>query len=677
MNEKKICFISCVNNEVLYKENVDSINRIKIPKGYELETIGIRGADSIASGYNKAMYMSDAKYKVYTHQDVVMLNEDIISEILGVFKNDSIGIIGVIGGKGIPYSGVWNEGLPLYGRTSDMYYGRVIDNKAREPINEYEEVALLDGLMLITQYDIHWREDIFTGWHFYDASQCTEMRLAGKKVVVPRQEKVWVHHNNQGGHASGFEDDKEAFIKEYRSGEGRESNKVSIILVTYNKLQYNKECIESIRTYTKSSQYELIVVDNNSTDGTREWLTEQSDIKLALNDKNEGFIRGCNVGIQLARKDNDILLLNNDTVVTPKWLENLKECLDSNENIGIVGPMTNYSISEQVVQRNYNTIDEMIKFAANYNTSSGEGWEEKIFLMGFCILVKRKAFEKAGLYLDELFSPGYYEDNDLCIRINQQGYKAYLCRNTFIHHYGSVSFKEMDGTNILMENSRWKFYHKWGFDSYSEPVIRGELICNIYEPQDKELNLFQYNCGLGCDLLKLKMFFQKAKLYGVEKNQALARVSKNFVNIATTDMEDLIKEYPDVKFDYVILGDINEDYLGFHELIKNVDQYVKSGGYIIAATKNLLHFCVVRDYINENITREKLNTIYKTLYTKEELIKVFSDNGYTTIGINNSNIYGNEEDHNFISNLTSYSIDKSPDKYLAYKYVGKFQKSKS
>ncbi|MDF2520933.1 MAG: hypothetical protein K0R84_1561, partial [Clostridia bacterium] len=89
--------------------------------------------------------------------------------------------------------------------------------------------------------------------------------------------------------------------------------KTSIIILTYNNLEYNKLCIESIREYTQKGTYEIIIVDNHSTDGTVEWLKEQKDLRLILNDENQGFPKGCNQGIEMAEEGNDILLLNNDT----------------------------------------------------------------------------------------------------------------------------------------------------------------------------------------------------------------------------------------------------------------------------------------------------------------------------------------------------------------------------
>ena len=122
--------------------------------------------------------------------------------------------------------------------------------------------------------------------------------------------------------------------------------KVSIIILTYNQLAFTKDCIESIRKYTKPGSYELIIVDNASTDGTREWLIEQqknnTDIQVVLNEENLGFPKGCNIGISQSQKKSDILLLNNDTIVTIHWLDNLVTCLESDETIGAVGAISNH-----------------------------------------------------------------------------------------------------------------------------------------------------------------------------------------------------------------------------------------------------------------------------------------------------------------------------------------------
>jgi len=147
------------------------------------------------------------------------------------------------------------------------------------------------------------------------------------------------------------------------------NRKTSIIILTYNNLMYNNKCVDSIRKYTKEDSYEMIVVDNNSTDGTREWLMEQNDIKAILNDENVGFPKGCNIGIAAADKENDILLLNNDTVVTPRWLDNLKTCIYSDDKVGATASITNNCSNYQAISVPYSDLKDMISFAEVNNVS--------------------------------------------------------------------------------------------------------------------------------------------------------------------------------------------------------------------------------------------------------------------------------------------------------------------
>ena len=101
--------------------------------------------------------------------------------------------------------------------------------------------------------------------------------------------------------------------------------KTSIIILSYNNLSLTIDCIESIRKYTDPNTYEIVVVDNNSQDETPNWLRSQDDLIVIFNQENVGFPKGCNIGIEAASKENDILLLNNDTIVTTNWLSNLQK----------------------------------------------------------------------------------------------------------------------------------------------------------------------------------------------------------------------------------------------------------------------------------------------------------------------------------------------------------------
>lgn len=128
------------------------------------------------------------------------------------------------------------------------------------------------------------------------------------------------------------------------------SGLTSIIIPTYNGLPLLRACVEHIRAYT-DMPYEIIVVDNGSRDGTREYCIRERLLLVSLPD-NMGFPVACNHGLRLAAGD-QVLLLNNDVLVSPRWLALLYEALYSREEIGIVGPVTNYASGIQQVKVGY------------------------------------------------------------------------------------------------------------------------------------------------------------------------------------------------------------------------------------------------------------------------------------------------------------------------------------
>jgi hypothetical protein len=152
----------------------------------------LKNINSITQGYNQAMHMSNAKYKIYLHQDVNILNKNFLIDILYLFKKfPNLGLLGVLGAKQLPPNGVWWEAEKSYGKV--YYFDQIIN--CIEIGAEFESVQAIDGMIMITQYDLPWREDLLTGWHFYDASQSLEFIKAGYSVGVPRQIEPWCAHN--------------------------------------------------------------------------------------------------------------------------------------------------------------------------------------------------------------------------------------------------------------------------------------------------------------------------------------------------------------------------------------------------------------------------------------------------------------------------------------------------
>lgn len=216
IEEKKICFISCVNNKLQYEECLKYINSLSVPEGFCVETIQINNAKSMAAGYNEAMKKSNAKYKVYLHQDLFIINKNFIYDIVNTFNSSNkIGMIGCIGAKRFPESAVWWEAKLKSGKMYNSYKGKMEFTEFGSCQDQTELVWAIDGAIMITQDDLGWREDLFDGWHFYDISQSVEFKLKGLEIAIPKQIEPWCIHDSGTVSIEELNKYRKVFLKEY------------------------------------------------------------------------------------------------------------------------------------------------------------------------------------------------------------------------------------------------------------------------------------------------------------------------------------------------------------------------------------------------------------------------------------------------------------------------------
>lgn len=233
----------------------------------------------------------------------------------------------------------------------------------------------------------------------------------------------------------------------------------SIVILTHNQLSYTQRCVDSIRQFT-DEPIELIFVDNASTDGTREYLASLSDIKVILNDENRGFPAGCNQGIAVAT-GSQVLLLNNDVIVTTGWLERLLHALYQADDVGLVGPLTNEINGQQKIPVTYRELSELDGFAWERSQQHARQTSEVSRLMGFCLLIRGEVLQQVGV-LDERFGIGNYEDDDYCRRTLAAGYRLLIAQDAFIHHFGSRTFSASDlDYRALLARNKQLFREKW------------------------------------------------------------------------------------------------------------------------------------------------------------------------------------------------------------------------
>ena len=241
---------------------------------------------------------------------------------------------------------------------------------------------------------------------------------------------------------------------------------ISIIVVTYNSLhETTVPCLDSIFKHADNEDYEVIVVDNNSHDGTQSYLTElagrEPRLRCVLNPVNRGFAGGNNDGIRAA-SGTILVLLNNDTQVSEGWLAGLRASLREDGTIGLVGPVSNAVGNEQkIFTSGVTPAGILAEGAAWVRHSRGDDFETER-LGFFCVALRRETADTVGL-LDEAFDLGFYEDDDYCLRVRKAGYRLVCREDVFVYHRGSSSFGKAPGkTRELLKKNRRLLERKFG-----------------------------------------------------------------------------------------------------------------------------------------------------------------------------------------------------------------------
>jgi GT2 family glycosyltransferase len=240
----------------------------------------------------------------------------------------------------------------------------------------------------------------------------------------------------------------------------------SIVVISFESLVYTRLCVETVLANTRAPAFELIVVENGSSDGSREYLealaARDSRLRLLANEQNAGFPAACNQGLAIARGEH-LVLLNSDTMVPAGWLSRLVSCLIEDE-AALVGPVTNRIGNEAEVLTDYDTYGDFLREAGRRAISKkGRAFEIQTLTM-FCLAMRRGSWESIGP-LDESYGIGTLEDDDYSRRARQAGFRLLCAEDVLVHHFGEGSFGKLFGDGRygrLIARNRDRFEQKWG-----------------------------------------------------------------------------------------------------------------------------------------------------------------------------------------------------------------------
>lgn len=240
---------------------------------------------------------------------------------------------------------------------------------------------------------------------------------------------------------------------------------VTIIILTWNGLDYTRACLESLQKHTVlDSRTHVFVVDNGSSDGTLDYLRGLDWITLIENGRNLGFVKGNNVGIRAASPDSDILLLNNDTIIEQDgWLDSIQHLAYTAEDVGIVGCRMVLPDGRLLHAGAYMPLDsfwgqQIGSLEKDVNQYALDREVEAV--TGACFYIKRVVIKAIGPLNEAFFS--YFEDTDYCLQAAEAGFRV-MCAGgvTIVHHENVSTTINRTSFSKLFRKSQKTFRRKW------------------------------------------------------------------------------------------------------------------------------------------------------------------------------------------------------------------------
>nr|WP_315024638.1 glycosyltransferase [uncultured Aminipila sp.] len=443
-----------------------------------------------------------------------------------------------------------------------------------------------------------------------------------------------------------YNEDEETHIQQLSKLEKQDVNfefkyDVSIVVLFYNNKKMTEECLDSIEKYTKSINYELITINNGSDEDTTKWaesLTHKKKIYFKYN------MSGVTLGTFMERawqvtEGKYTVFVSNDVIVTENWLSNLLKCIDSDSSICWAVPLCNSLSNLQTIPVSYTNMDEMQSFAKQFNASDSRKWEERARLFPFLGIMRPDVVEKMNVFFTPYFSYDMFADDDMSVRIRRAGYKQILCKDTFVHHYGSATIKEEQFG--VMDKGRKQFYDKYKVDAWESLSAENIYFSDLIVKAKECTNILTINPKFGETTLAVK---NKIKNCG-GRDICIDAITddKRYIRDCEVLAENygLVQDLESVagskKYDYVLCnGDIEDYNSELQSLFINVRKHLNQNGIMLLACKNPYYYgngfrTMLLGDISESYQNDPINNLVKNYISIKALEKELNFCGYLVL----------------------------------------------
>ncbi|MWC30899.1 glycosyltransferase [Paenibacillus sp. MMS18-CY102] len=425
---------------------------------------------------------------------------------------------------------------------------------------------------------------------------------------------------------------------------------ISIVVPAYNKLEFTKQCVESILKYTQDFEFELILVNDGSTDGTKEYYAsiKHPNKKVINLYKNTGAMNAYFIGTR-AVEGRVLVSVSNDVIVLNNWLSNLMTCLESDPTIGMVVPMTNKISNKQSINVTYESHEEMQQFAAAFNHSDPNKWMERERLCPFLHVVPMDIFGK-GLCHDRLYQHAEFCDDDISLLLRKSGYKLILAGDTYCHHYGSVSLREGQKDNNSLNVSREIFKQKHKIDPWNDIIDGVDYLYSGFELREKaSVRLLSLDPGFGKVPYAIRNHYKNAGILDVQLVNAVfdrtfATVYEQFHDpfIFVQSIHELVQEVSGHRYDHILLCKPLEYYDEIEQLIRSINKLLTEDGEFRFVVSNPYSANVISNLIALNGTWFN-GGIERKLMSFSTVEKLLKEEGFGTISVEAIPSKGNNE----------------------------------
>ncbi|MEG0962700.1 MAG: methyltransferase domain-containing protein [Lachnospiraceae bacterium] len=435
---------------------------------------------------------------------------------------------------------------------------------------------------------------------------------------------------------------------------------ISIVLIVNEEEKLAKVCLKMIKQlYPKIP---VIVVDNGSTDGFADWLSQEEYEFIYFDEGKQTYGKVINTVIEQMQLQEKILFMEPRYILIPQVLERLLDVLDKHSEIGMVSPNSNSLIHlEKEEEENLLTYQDLEKIAEKEK-------EEQIYfslkLFQRIFLIRKELFTKVGMF-EERLEEANNAVADYALELIQKDVKLAICKNAYV-----FDMKQGYSDERHSKHDRNVLVPKWG-TTYINVIYNSELLSGITHNAQEAFSVLEVGCDLGATLLEIKNRYPNSRTYGLEINQQAVAVAKHIANVCTDNIEEKNISFSE-KFDYIIFGDVLEHLHHPEEVLGYCKELLKDNGTIIASIPNIMHISVMEQLINGKFTYQDMGLLDEThihFFTYYEMEGMFQRQGYQIEEVGSVQMKLSESQKELKQILSGLSENTKDFMYSTYQYI--------